>query len=308
MIAATAKRGEMRTIRSILVATDLTEVSDPLVRAGAALAAVLGAELHLLHAFDLQPLPPYGGGPGELPTFPERMQQAERALREQVRRSVPSGAEVASLDVIMYAAHKAILDRATQVAADLIVIGPHRRRGAVDRFLGSTADRIVRAATVPILVMRGEFRLPLGRVVAPIDLSEPARAALDQALWWAGSLGRTPKGGATTEVDVVHVVPREAGPGGAAVDAARVDAELDREVAAAKERVKATRPVRIRPRILWGESPAREILDFAAEEGADLVVIGTHGHGAVARALIGSVASAVARESPCPVLLVPPAR
>ena len=54
-------------------------------------------------------------------------------------------------------------------------------------------------------------------------------------------------------------------------------------------------------RLLTG-SPAREICDFAAETGAELIVMGTHGRSGFRRLLPGSVAEAVARNAPCPVL------
>lgn len=51
-------------------------------------------------------------------------------------------------------------------------------------------------------------------------------------------------------------------------------------------------------------SPVAEILRYAAEEAIDLIVMGTHGRGFVAHALIGSVAERVVRRAPCPVLTV----
>ena len=50
--------------------------------------------------------------------------------------------------------------------------------------------------------------------------------------------------------------------------------------------------------------PASEILKAATEWPADVIVIGSHGRGGVQRALLGSVAEAVMRRSPCPVLVI----
>ncbi|WP_284617861.1 universal stress protein [Aquabacterium humicola] len=50
------------------------------------------------------------------------------------------------------------------------------------------------------------------------------------------------------------------------------------------------------------------VVDIAAREGCDLIVIGTHGRRGLSRAMLGSVAEGVARRSAVPVLLVPPAR
>ena len=51
-------------------------------------------------------------------------------------------------------------------------------------------------------------------------------------------------------------------------------------------------------------SPAAEIVRFAKQRGIDLVVMGTHGRGFVAHAMMGSVAEKVVRTAPCPVLTV----
>jgi universal stress protein A len=51
-------------------------------------------------------------------------------------------------------------------------------------------------------------------------------------------------------------------------------------------------------------SPAAAIIDYAREQEIDLIVIGTHGRGAVAHLIMGSVAERVVRTAPCPVLTV----
>jgi nucleotide-binding universal stress UspA family protein len=52
--------------------------------------------------------------------------------------------------------------------------------------------------------------------------------------------------------------------------------------------------------------PFVEIVKYAREHEIDMIVIGTHGRGAVAHALLGSVAERVVRKAPCPVLTVRP--
>ena len=60
-----------------------------------------------------------------------------------------------------------------------------------------------------------------------------------------------------------------------------------------------------RPEVRVG-SPAAEIIAAATDLHADLVCIGTHGRGGIARVLLGSVAEHVVRQAPCPVLTVRP--
>lgn len=54
-----------------------------------------------------------------------------------------------------------------------------------------------------------------------------------------------------------------------------------------------------------GPQPAHEIADVARELGADLIVLGTRGHGAVAGLLLGSVVLRLLHVAPCPVVAVP---
>jgi nucleotide-binding universal stress UspA family protein len=53
-------------------------------------------------------------------------------------------------------------------------------------------------------------------------------------------------------------------------------------------------------------TPAAGILDSAKDAGVDMIVMGSHGHSGIARALLGSVAESVLRDSVIPVLVVPP--
>ena len=61
--------------------------------------------------------------------------------------------------------------------------------------------------------------------------------------------------------------------------------------------------------IATGGGEVHDLIARTAEEtGADLIVVGTHGHGAFASALLGSVAKALLHVAPCPVLAIPPLR
>lgn len=60
-------------------------------------------------------------------------------------------------------------------------------------------------------------------------------------------------------------------------------------------------------RVLKEGTPYVEIVRYAKEQNADLIVLGTHGRSGLAHALLGSVAERVVRKAPCPVLTVRPA-
>jgi nucleotide-binding universal stress UspA family protein len=293
--------------RSILAATDLTPASDGAVRTAAAIAERTGAALHLLHACDFAVVHDPGGVAP--PSFEGHMRAAGEALEAQAARAIPAGVEVASRDVTVYATHRAILDHAEAVRAELVVMGPHRSRGRMDALWSSTAERVVRASRVPCLVARGRMQLPFRRVVVAMDLSRPARGALELALGWCGKLGtwegEIAIGGA--EVRVVHVLPHVFELGSPSFERAVVGPRLHEEVEAAARAVRGAAGVHLSEEVLWGSDPALSIVRYARQERADLVVVAASGPGALRRALQGSVSAEVSRAAPCPVLLVPPA-
>ncbi len=66
---------------------------------------------------------------------------------------------------------------------------------------------------------------------------------------------------------------------------------------------KATPPVTMEARVAEDVAAARGIVEMATREGADLVVVGSHGRAGVARLMLGSVAAKVVAQSPVPVLV-----
>jgi nucleotide-binding universal stress UspA family protein len=263
------------TLKSVLVATDLDESSSSALRTAARLAALAGARLHLLHVAD-QP------GPNE------------SNLRELFRVTAPDAPGLESARVAGGAPAEAIVDRAARVDADVVILGPHRRGAGQQGELGSTAASVVRTAPCPCLVTATEVRLPLERVIAAIDLSEAAAGVLSVALTWASAL--RPRGG-NAWLTALHVTPD---PGEDAVR--RVRDEVQR----ARARARGAAFVEIHEQLGSGSAPAEEILRRAAADSADLLVVGTRGAGQPS-ADLGSVSAAVARATPCPLLLVPPA-
>jgi nucleotide-binding universal stress UspA family protein len=142
---------------------------------------------------------------------------------------------------------------------------------------------------------------PFHRIVVPTDFSDSAEEAWALAQRVAAAPG--------SEVVLVHVFVEPPVYGEPPLAASRtwqvfeearewVAAELERWAAAARAKGIAARTA------MRAGSPAEEIVGLAAEERADLVVLGTHGRGGLNRALLGSVADRVVRLAPCPVLTV----
>jgi nucleotide-binding universal stress UspA family protein len=133
-------------------------------------------------------------------------------------------------------------------------------------------------------------------IVHATDGSPEAAEALDLAMELAHDTG------AKLAIVSVHVVP--IGGKGLAPPISEVEQPRGAEHLAtgAAERARAA-GLDAKPYVLTGE-PAKEITRLAEELDADLIVVGSRGHGAIANALIGSVSRAVLHESRRPVLVV----
>jgi nucleotide-binding universal stress UspA family protein len=294
-------------LHSILVATDLSEASDDVVRGAAAIAELTGAELHIISVVEPKALP-YPGSADSVLDMQRRIHEARTAVDAQVGRALPSSFQVTSRRVAYGGPYAMIQERVGEIDADLVVIGPHRPRPFGSRLLGKTADRLVRALDVPCLVLRGSLPLPLERVLVATDLSPVSIGAIDVAVDWAVMLRRDEpvEAAHATRVRILHVAPWFLGGEVMPNERPTMGDLLHTEVVAAVERAGGELPVGVEDEVIWGDAPAEDILRHAYALNADLLVVGSHGTGALARALIGSVSSAVVRDADCPVLLVPP--
>lgn len=290
-------------LQRILAATDLGPGSDAVVRTAATLAAASAAELHLVHAVDLPETilaPELAGG------LQETLYDAARELEEQALRVVPGGCAAITSEARLGAPYRVILERASELGAELVVLGPHRGGTISTRFLGTTAERVLRSAGALCLVAREPLRLPLRGVVAPVDFSDPARGAMAVAQAWARDFGSGAEGPAGVQALYVATPPADAV--GVPPRAAEVERALQRQLAdaAALLAPAANPPPATTARIAWGSDRAATAAEWAGTRGADLLVVGTHGRGGVKRAVLGSFAASLSRQAPCPVLLVPP--
>ncbi|WP_437526009.1 universal stress protein [Sorangium sp. So ce726] len=134
------------------------------------------------------------------------------------------------------------------------------------------------------------------------DFNATSEIALDKAIELARKL--------SAKIVVAHVysVPVYSFPEGSSLipsaeDAARIADAAQRSLDQVLERRRAAPGVEISG-VLRAGVPDEEICRLADEIGADMIVIGTHARGAVARALLGSVAQRVVRSAKIPVLSI----
>jgi nucleotide-binding universal stress UspA family protein len=135
------------------------------------------------------------------------------------------------------------------------------------------------------------------RIVVGVDGSPSSVHALEWAIRQAELTGDVIEAGHAWHFPSIYWMPVADVP-----DFAGLAAEiLDKSIAEARNATDQNVPVEIRPVVVEG-NPAQALLDMA--KGADLLVVGSRGHGGFTGALLGSVSQHVVHHSPCPVVVV----
>lgn len=292
------------SVRRILAATDFSPASEGAVRWADFLATRFGAELVLFHALSLDPALLVGPTGVAVDLAARLVEDARRAAEESMRElqgKFPSARAV----VEEAPAREGIVRAAQTHGADLVCVGTHGRTGLPRLLYGSVAQHVVVHSPVPVLTVRQDDRPVRVRcVLAPTDFSPAADAALP----WADLLARA----FDARLVLLHVVEvtyesllevpwSGVEPVGEAI-ARQLEERARAELAARAEKLPPCETL-VRTGLGAGLSRQR-IVEAAADVGADVIVMGTHGRTGVDRILFGSVAEHVVRTSPVPVLTV----
>ncbi|WP_367127997.1 universal stress protein [Saccharothrix sp. HUAS TT1] len=197
----------------------------------------------------------------------------------------------------------AVLGEVARDAA-LLVVGSSGATGLARVFAGSVAADLAHHHRGPVVVVR-DAGPDDGRVVVGVDGSEPSDRAVDFAADHAARHGGVLVGvHATTGLPVDALTPGGAWGQGLALglDDERLRTSADALVADSLAGPLARHPEVRAERVVSLDRPAQALVEAA--EGAALLVVGSHGHGAVHRALLGSVSHGLLHHAPCPLAVV----
>jgi len=194
---------------------------------------------------------------------------------------------------------------ARDARADLIVIGKHGEGGWHRGYAGRTADSLVRSAPATVLVVNGAPTKPPRRIVVPLTYSS---IAPDIAKW--AQYAHESSGAKITAVHVIgsavlsHVLSMRAVKSGEAPSGVEMEKIFNEDRDRwSKLLIESGIPFsHVESEVLFGEV-STAVLGASADLGADMIVMGSHA-GPIRRALLGSAASAVLRESDIPVMVV----
>jgi nucleotide-binding universal stress UspA family protein len=204
-----------------------------------------------------------------------------------------------------------ISDWAEAHDVDLIIMGSHGRTALKNLVFGSVTQFVLATSHVPVLVLR-KPEAPQGeslRVGIALDGSAYGEAAADLVLARRALFGPQP------EITLLHAVESRVGallpadrpdeglslPTPTAIEAAQ-RAAFDAVVAPIRERF-AGAGIKVKEAFIVGPA-AEQIAAFATAAPLDILVLGSHGRGALTSALMGSVAWSIAARCSTPLLMV----
>jgi nucleotide-binding universal stress UspA family protein len=236
---------------------------------------------------------------------------AETGLRQLADRTRRYAGDLAfDVEVVVGDPAEQILQVAKDRGVDLIVMTSHGRGTAGRMMYGSVADRVLRNASLPVMMIRPEDatpepgEAPIRRLVVPLDGSTVAAQALPMAKKLAHHL--------SVPIHLVSVIDvyRDLSPAaayGLAFSQQMYD-EMETDAKQQTSQMLQQAAAQLSPAgisVTWevlSGATAPAILD--ATRAGDVIVLTSHGRGGLKRWLIGSVAEKLVRESPVPLVLL----
>lgn len=199
--------------------------------------------------------------------------------------------------------HKEILRVAKEEKVDLIAMGK-RGLGLKDRILlGSNTNKVLRMANAPVLAARHKKgdKIDIKKILVPTDLSELTSISLDFAIDIANRFNST--------IYLLHILELHHT---YEISTSKIIEELRvlalKELRSYLEKIpkEKTKGINIQEMVTLYLRAWFGIVNFAEENGIDLIIMTTHGRKGLVRFMLGSTAEKVISESPCPVLAIKP--
>lgn len=294
----------MTRLRTLLVATDFSvQAGQAALRAGL-LAKAGGASLELLHVIETRGFQSlrelFGEEAGE--PVPERLERAFRSDLEELARIV---GEPVGLSPGLHLRQGNVVNEICSIAdaldASLLVLGAHGSGFIRQILLGTTAERLLRRAVRPMLVVRNEAARPYRQVLVGVDFSAGTASAIRHARALAPD----------AQLTLFHAfeLPFESKLRLAGIDESVLEqrrALARQQAAQGLNRLAAENGLdeHAHFNLVAHGGPATRLLEAAQQGAADLLVVCKHGQNMSTELLLGSVTRQVLTEASCDVLVV----
>jgi len=283
-------------VKKVFCATDLSPSSQHALAMAAELAEAYDATLVVGHVVELWD-----------DRYDFLVQDLSKRLANEAKDKIAQElshlgkTEAVPVEVVVRKGHAVVelLKAVKDSKADLVIVGSHGK-SALDRvLLGSVAERLLYASPVSVLVARPSPHPDITRIVVAASPSPTAETGFA----WALDLAKREKLASIAAVNAFEV-PTGYLEAGMTYESARekmlVVHQEDMRKLAGKLK---TGGIKLDLRVEEGPT-AETIVKFAAQQEADLIVIGTHGHSRLAAFFLGSVTQKVVRTASTPVLAV----
>lgn len=293
----------MSNARTLLAATDFSAPARHALERAAQLAASHpGARLTLAHVASRSALDSLRsllrGDAAGIET--QLLEQAERALAELAAQLATH--HPCAIDTVLKqgVAQTALVELASALNTDLLVLGARGTHFVHEHLLGSTTERVLRTTRRPLLAVKQRPHTPYRRILAPVDFSDHAAAAINTAYAWLPDADFVLLHAFESELESTF---RLAGMDDDRIHEYRI---LARESARASMEAfigkLAVPPSRLSRQLVHGAATLH-ILEQEQSLDADLIVMGKHGQSALEELLLGSVTQHVLAYSSCDVFV-----
>ncbi len=305
----------MPKIEKVLAPIDFSEHSRDAFRVASSLKREFGAQVSLLHVFDISQLLGLGWSlygeslEGEVLA---RMQSDAAAALDKFLGDIGVHDEEIKLITARGKPFVEIIRAAREEDVDMIVMGTHGRKGLELLFMGSNAEKVVRKAPCSVMTVRHNEDNPVEpfppkKIMVPTDFSLTSERAMATASTLAAQyeckmillhvLSDLRMEDALHWIDYTSTTKSQE----------EIEAEIRnrafRELDAFIEKFPGD--IKVEPMVVE-ERPADGIVHIAESENVSLIVMGTHGRTGISHLLMGSTAEKVVRSSECAVLTIKP--
>jgi nucleotide-binding universal stress UspA family protein len=319
----------MPQVNHILVPIEIHENAAPVVAWAALIARALHSRLTLLHVNESleslkhKPVVLARKIPGTDVTPDEWRSSYAQTAQLELARLVEQFCAGVSVETVLLEgrAHATILEYLEKTPCDLIIMGTHGRPWYERIVIGSTAETVLRASALPVLIVHNTASRQSSPQLKRLLLASDFSVGSLNSEQWALQLATH----GAEEVTLTHAVENPLldvyEPDTADIDLRKIMEESRQHpprsaqpfwdhahrVAHAKLSLMQQQflGARVRVELVVKEGPAAEdILRVAEEKSVDLIVMATHGRSGVRRLVLGSVTEKVVRAAACPVLAV----
>jgi nucleotide-binding universal stress UspA family protein len=281
--------------RKIIVGFDGSERAEDALALGKLLARTSGAKLVVAGVFQFDPL--LGGRD---PSF----QEAEADFAREIERAA-AGADAEPEAFPSSSVGRGLHELAEELDADLVVVGSSHRSRAGQVLAGNVGTSLLHGGPCSVAVAPHGFAARagerLGEIVVGYDGSDEARLALDEAMKLAQASEALLK-----VVTVAEPPPLVYGKGGGPDQGWHELAHVVEEMMRERLEEAATRiPSDVRSELVLASGEPATALAEKATHDAALLMLGSRDYGPLRRVLLGSVATALVRSAPCPIIVHP---